>query len=177
MTEPTHNLFEWLEAEAGDAWDEADAAFAAVAAVSLPRSEAPTGLSARIMAAIPRTKQNRWARVAAGLLASWWVRGAVGAAMLVLGIALATITPGQVWMFGAFCLAALAAAGQAVTTAVSAALSSGLAAWSVAASLGQATAAIVATRTTSLLMVANLALAAGALAGLTHLLAPGEERS
>jgi hypothetical protein len=177
MTERPHDLSEWLEVEANDAWDDADASFAAVAAVWLPRSEVPAGLSARIMAAIPRTAGNRWAQVLAGLLASWWVRGTVGAAMVVLGAALATITPGQLWTFGTFSVTTMAAVGHGVMTSVSAALSSGVAAWSVAASLGQAAAVITATKTTSLVMVANLALAAGAFAGLTRLLTPGGEDS
>jgi hypothetical protein len=177
MTERQHDLSEWLEAEARDAWDDADASFAAVAALSLPRSEVPTGLSARVMAAIPRTVGYRWARALAGLLASFWVKGTVGAAMVVLGAALATITPGQLWTFGTFFVASLAAAGHGVVVSVSAAFSSGVAAWSVAASLGQAAAVLTTTKTTSLVMVANLALAAGAFAGLTRLLTPGEEDS
>jgi hypothetical protein len=177
MTERQDALFAWLEAETGDAWDDADASFAAAAARWLPRSEAPAGLAARIMAAIPPARESRWSTLLFNLLASWWVRGTVATAVLVLGATLATVTPGQIWTVGTLLLTTLTAAGHGVTTSVSAAFSSGLAAWSLAASLGRAAAVIAATKTNALLLVANMALAAGAFAGLTRLLAPGEESS
>jgi hypothetical protein len=175
MTERQHDLSEWLEAEARDAWDDADARFAAVAAVWLTRADVPAGLSARVMAAIPGTVGSRWAGALAGLLASWWVRGTVGAAVLILGAGLATVTPGQIVTFGMFVATTLGSLSHGVLASVSAAVSGTIAAWSVAASLGQATAVITATRTTALFIVANLALATAAFAGLTRLLAPGEE--
>ena len=86
MTERHQDLRRWLEAEeAGGDWDAADASFASVAAAWLPMSEAPAGLTERIMAAMPRTAETRWARALAGLMASWWVRSTVGAALLILG--------------------------------------------------------------------------------------------
>lgn len=175
MTERQHDLSEWLEAEARDAWDDADARFAAVAAVWLTRAEGPAGLSERVMAAIPGAPGRRFARLLAGLLASWWVRGTVGAAVLILGAGLATVTPGQIVTFGVFVATTVAALSHGVLASVSAAVSGAIATWSLAASLGQATAVITATRTTALFIVANLALAASAFAGLTRLLAPGEE--
>jgi hypothetical protein len=175
MTSRPHDLSEWLaEEEAGGAWDDADAKFAAVAAVWLPMAEVPAGLSGRIMAAIPRAADSRWARVLGGLLASWWVRGTVGVAMLVLGAAAAVVTIGQIFTVGAV-VTVVIAAGHGALAAASAALHGGVAAWTVAVSLGQAAATVTATRTSSLIMLANLALAAGAFAGLTRLLPAREE--
>ncbi len=171
------NLAEWLDAEAGGSWDEADARFAAVAASWLPMSEVPAGLSERIMAAIPRTTGTRWARVTSDLLASWWVRATVGAAMLVLGVVLALVSAGQVFTFGAALVTTVARLGHVAATSLSAALGVWVAFWTVLVSLGRAAVVVTATRTASLVIVANLGLAALAFAGLTRLLAPMEEGS
>ncbi len=177
MTERQQDLSRWLEAEdaSGD-WDAADARFAAVAAVWLPILEAPAGLTERIMAAMPRTAEPRWARALAGLMVSWWVRGTVGAAMLILGAAVAVVPIGQFLTLGSV-LTVVAAGGHALLETVSTTWNGCVAAWPVAVSLGQTVATVTATRTAALVMLINLVLAAGAFAGLTHLLPVGEEES
>jgi hypothetical protein len=177
MTERQHDVWRWLEAEeaSGD-WDAADARFAAVATQALPMLAVPAGLTERIMAAVPRTAKTPWARVVAGLMASWWVRGTVGAAMLVLGLAASVLTLGQFLTVGSV-LSALTAGGNAVLETVSTAWNACVTAWPVAVSLGQTAAMVTATRTAVLVVIINLVLATGAFVGLTRLLAVGEEES
>jgi hypothetical protein len=171
------DLWRWLEAEdAGGDWESADATFAAVASRWLPLMDAPAGLTERIMAAMPRTADTPWARMLAGLLASWWVRGAVSVAMLVLGIAATAVALGQFITIGSV-LTAIAAGGHAVLDAVSTTWDGCLAAWPVVVSLGQTAAMLTATRTAAFVVLINLALAMGAFAGLTRLLAVTEEES
>lgn len=177
MTHRHQDLARWLEAEeAGGDWDAADASFASLAATWLPMSEAPAGLTERIVAALPRTAETRWARALAGLMASWWVRGTVGAALLILGAGAAVAILGQFVTLGS-ALTLLSAGGAAVLETISTAWDGCAAAWPIVASLGQAAAAVAATRTAALVMLINLALAAGAFAGLTHLLPVAEEES
>jgi hypothetical protein len=175
MTDRNDDLGRWLAAEeAGGEWDDADARFAAVASTWLPLAAAPSGLAARIMAAVPRPTVSPWARLLAALLASWWVRGTVGAALLVLGTAAAVVIIGQgitvvsaitaLSIFGRGALAAVTTAWHAFTTV-----------WPLASSLGDAAVTVAATPTVATVMLVNLALAAGALAGLTRMLAAGEE--
>jgi hypothetical protein len=177
MTERQQDLRRWLEAEDGSGgWDAADASFASVAAAWLPMSEAPAGLTERVMAAMPRTAETGWARALAGLMASWWVRGTVGAAVLILGAAVAVVPFGQFLTLGSV-LTVAAAGGAAMLETISTAWHGCVAAWPVAVSLGQAAATVVATRTAALVMLINLVLATGAFAGLTRLLPVGEEES
>ncbi len=175
MTERHQELSRWLEAEeAGADWDAADASFSTVASRWLPLEEAPAGLTGRIMAAMPRAAETPWSRALAGLLASWWARGAVGAAMLVLGVGVAAVILGQFITFSA-ALYALSAGGSAALAAVSTMWHTCAAAWPIAVSLGQAAGELAATRTAALVVFVNLALAAGAFAGLNRLLAVREE--
>ena len=175
MTDRHQDLRRWLEAEeAGGDWDAADANFSAVAALWLPLADAPAGLTDQIMAAMPRAAETLWSRALAGLMASWWVRGTVGAAMLIVGVTAATVILGQFITFGSV-LTAVATGGSAALGAVSTMWHGCVAAWPIAVSLGQTAAALTATRTAALVMVTNLALAAGAFAGLNHLLAIREE--
>lgn len=177
MTERQHDLWRWLEAEeAGGDWDAADARFAAVASGWLPMADVPPGLTGRIMAAVPRQADSLWTRALAGLMASWWVRGTVGAAMLVLGVAAAVVTLGQFVTIGSV-LSALTAGGSAVFETISTAWNACVTAWPVAVSLGQTAAMVTATRTAVLVVLVNLVLATGAFIGLTRLLAVGEEES
>jgi hypothetical protein len=125
---------------------------------------------------VPRSAESSWARALAGLMASWWARGTVGAAMLVLGVAATVLTLGQFITIGSV-LSALTAGGGAVLEAVSTAWNACVTAWPVAVSLGQTAAMVTATRTAVLVVLINLVLAAGAFAGLTHLLPVGEEES
>ncbi len=176
MTERHEDLRRWMAAEeSGGDWDAADATFAAVASAWLPMSDVPTGLSARILAATARPADSRWTRLVAAMLASWWVRGTVGVAMLVLGAAAALVTIGQFITVGA-AVTALAAVGHGALAAASFAWHGCATAWPVAVSIGQAAAAVTATRTVALVILINLALAAGAFAGLTHMLTAREER-
>lgn len=175
MTERQQDLWRWLEAEeAGGDADGADASFAVVASHWLPMSDAPAGLTDRIMAALPRSAEPPWARALAGLMASWWARGTVGAAMLILGFATSAVILGQFITVGSV-LTALAAGGRAALEAISTVWNGCAEAWPVVVSLGQAAAVVAGTRTAVFVMLINLVLAAGAFAGLNHLLAVREE--
>jgi hypothetical protein len=177
MTERQQDLWRWLEAEeaSGD-WDAADASFAVVATQSLPMLDVPRGLTERIMAAVPRTAETPWARMLAALMASWWVRGTVGAAMLVLGIATSVLALGRFVTLGSV-LSGLTAGGSAVLETISTAGNACVAAWPVAVSLSQTAAMVTVTRTAVFVVLINLVLATGAFVGLTRLLPAGEEES
>ncbi len=177
MTDRQQDLARWLEAEeAGDDWDAADAAFRAVASAWLPLSAVPAGLTARIMAVRPQAAESRWARAFAGVLASRWTRAAVGATLLILGAAVAVVGLGQWITLGAL-LEALSVGSHAVLDTMSMAWGACAAAWPVMVSLGRAAADVAASRTAALVILANLALATGAFAGLSRLHVFSEEES
>ncbi len=177
MTDRQQDLARWLEAEdAGGDWDAADVAFRAVASAWLPMAAVPAGLCERIVAARARTAESRWARVIAGVLASRWTRAGVSAAVLVLGAAVAVVGLGQWLTLGAL-LDALSVGGHAVLETMSMAWNACAAAWPVMVSLGQAAADVAASRTAALVILANLALATGAFAGLSRLHVFSEEES
>ena len=177
MTQRQQDLTRWLEAEdAGGDWDAADAAFAAVASEWLPMSYAPAGLTRRIMAALPRRVETRWARAVAGVMASRWVRATTGAAILVVGAAVAVVGLGQFVTVGSL-FTGLATGGHAVLDAVSMAWDACTAAWPVMTTLGQAAADVAATRIAALVILINLVLATGAFAGLSRLRVFSEEES
>jgi hypothetical protein len=138
--------------------------------------DSPQELTERIMAAVPRTAETPWARAVVGLIGSWWVRGAVGAAMLVLGIAASVLTLGQFITMGSV-LSALTAGGGAVLETISTAWNASVAAWPVAVSLSHTAAMVTVTRTAVFVVLINLVLATGAFVGLTRLLPAGEEES
>ncbi len=177
MTGRQQDLWRWLEAEneAGDR-DAADTLFAAVASARLPLLDVPAGLTERIMSAAARSASARPARWLAGLMASRWTRAAVGAALLILGAAVAIVGLGQFITVGAM-LTAVWTGGRAVLDTVSTAWTACTTAWPVMVSLGQTAAAVTATRTAVLLILANVVLATGAFAGLSRLLSSREEES
>ncbi len=175
MSDRRQDLSCWLDAEARGASDEADARLAALASAWLPRAQPPAGFAARVMAALPAAADSRLVRVPAGLLASWWGKGAVGTAVVVLGACLAALTPAQIWAAGGLGLTVLVAAARTAAAASSAVMGGAASAWAVLWSLGRAANATVATGTAPLIIVANLALASAAIAGLARLLALGKE--
>ena len=86
---PRHTVREWLDAERAGHPEEADRRFRAVAA-ALPRLQPSAGFADAVMAraglALPRP--DFWA--------SWWVRGAIATAMLMVGV-LAVSLPAAAW--------------------------------------------------------------------------------
>jgi len=83
-------VMEWLEAEGGGAPGDADERFRAVCR-GLDRLEAPAGFAGAVMARLAAVAVVRDA------YASWWVRAAVAASVLLVGGA-AALVPWPVWM-------------------------------------------------------------------------------
>ena len=96
--------------------------------------------------------------------------------MEALGVAATAVALGQFITIGSV-LTAIAAGGHAVLDAASTTWDGCVAAWPVVVSLGQTAAMLTATRTAAFVVLINLALAMGAFAGLTRLLAVTEEES
>jgi hypothetical protein len=167
-------LRRWLEAEDAGASDAADRLFGAVAAAHLSRIDVPAGFADRVLAALP---EETWtpARPAWDLAASWWARLTAIAAVGILGIGLALVTPGHVIALGleAFSLAARGLDG--VVASLAAAAGVWRASLDLLGALGQAAGHLAVTGIGPLLIAANLAVAVAAFAGLKHLLAPQEE--
>lgn len=164
-------LTRWLAAEQNEARDEADALFARLASNHWRPIEAPAGLEARIMAILPTR------RSAFDLAASWWVRLTVAAAVLVLGIAPAAVTPGLVFGLASSVVTGLARLTHAVVTAGSAALGVWGVSWTMLTTVGRAVEVVTTTGAAPMFIAANLLVASAAFVGLTRLLAPQEECS
>jgi hypothetical protein len=171
----TDELARWVAAEQADAWDEADARFAAMASVHLPRLLEPAGLAARVMAALPRTSNVLGFRVVLDAAGWWWVRATVAAAVTVLGAALAGVSLGQFLAFSTRSVEALARLAAGLFTSGSAVLGVVAAAWGVLIDLGRAAMVLVTSGPAPALIGANVLLACLAFAGLSRLLSPQEE--
>jgi hypothetical protein len=170
-------LARWIAAEQEAPWDEADALFAAVASRYLPVTDAPPGLSARIMAAIPRRAATPWTRASEELAASRWARATLIAALVVLGIALSAVSASQFFDVAAASVETLARIAHGLSTSLSAAVGVFVASWTLLNSLGRAATVVTTTGAAPVVIAANLLLACLAFAGLSRLLAPREECS
>ena len=171
----TDELARWLAAEQAESGDDADALFAAVASRHLPLLPEPAGLTARIMAALPRKATAGRLGEVLDVAGSWWVRATVAAAVGVLGVAFATISLGQLLDFSARSVEALARLTSGLATSLSAAVGVCGVAWAVLMNLGRAAIVVASSGSAPVLIGANVLLACLAFAGLSRLLSPREE--
>jgi hypothetical protein len=173
----TDELAQWMAAEQGESWDEADALFAGVASRYLSLTEAPAGLSMRVMAAMPHRAASLNARAMVDVAGSWWTRLTVAAALAVLGAALSAVSAGQLFDLAAVVVSATARLTHGVLTSLSAALGVWGVSWTLLTNLGRAAMLVTTSGPAPALIVASLFLAIASFAGLTRLLAPREECS
>jgi len=171
----TDALGRWLAAERAGSRDEADAWFAAVAARHLRRVAEPAELAARVMAALPRTPAARRFSMVMDAASSWWVRAAVAAAVVVLGVALATLSLSQVLGFATRSVEAAARLVLGISTSCSAALGVLGASFALLVDLGRAASLLATSGPAPALISANVLLACLAFAGLSRLLSSREE--
>jgi hypothetical protein len=168
------DLAKWLDAEASGADDVSDRLFSSVAAAHLQRLVPPLGLTGRVVAALP-----------AGLLAparpafdpesSWWAKVAAFAALVVLGVGLALVSPRHVLAATASAVPLGARLLDLASTSVAAAVGLWRVSLDVLSALGEAAGHVATTGMMPVLLVANLAVAVAAFAGLKRLLTPREE--
>jgi hypothetical protein len=168
-------LARWMAAEQGESWDDADALFATLASRYLPLGEAPAGLSGRIFAAIPRQVAVSRFPAFADFIRSWWARATVAASVLVLGLALGALRPGQLFAFAPHAIEVSARLVHGVSASLTAALGLWGVSWSLLGDLGHAAIVVTTSGQAPTLIGASLLLACAAFAGLTRLLSPREE--
>jgi hypothetical protein len=168
-------LGRWLAAERAGALDEADVLFAAVASRHLPLLQAPAGLSAAVLAAVPRRSEaGRFAAVFE-LVGSWWVRATVAAAVGVLGIALATLSLSQLLAFSSWSVEGLARLAHGASAALAAAIGVCGAALTLIVDLGRAAMLVAGSGAAPAVIAANVLVAGLAFLGLSRLLSAREE--
>lgn len=174
---PTDELERWLAAEQAEAIDEADALFAVVARRHLPLLQEPAGLAAAILSSLPRTRRSRWTLAILSVGVPRWARATVAAAVAVLGLALATLSLGQLIEFSAWSVEALARAASGAVAALAAAAGVGSAAIALLGDLGRAAMVVAGSGAAPTLIAANVVVASLAFLGLFRLLSPREEFS
>lgn len=168
-------LGRWLAAEQAGASDEADVLFAAVASRHLPLLQAPAGLAAAILAAVPRRSEaGRFAAVVE-LVGSWWVRATVAAAVGVLGIALATLSLSQLLAFSSWSVEGLARLAHGASAALAASIEVCSATVTLLVDLGRAAMVVAGFGAAPVVIAANVLVAGLAFLGLSRLLSPREE--
>jgi hypothetical protein len=170
-------LDRWLAAEQAGAVEEADALFAAVARRQLPLLEEPAGLSAAILASLPRKRTFRWFAPLLALGVPRWARATVAASVAVLGVALATLSLGQLIECWSWSVEALAHAATWALGVLAAAVGVCGAAIAVVGDLGRAAMVVAGSGAAPALIVANVLVASLAFLGLSRLLSPREEFS
>jgi hypothetical protein len=168
------NLARWLDAEAAGIPDEADHLFSGLVSVHLPRLQEPTGLADRVLAALPG-RLLAPARPVFDPVSSWLVRLTTLAAVVLLGIGLALVSPRSVIALTAEMASVAARVLHDTIAALSAALGVWKASLDVLVALGQAAGVVFTTGAMPILITVNLAVASAAFLGLKHLLAPREE--
>jgi hypothetical protein len=170
-------LDRWLAAEQDEGLEEADELFAAVARRHLPLLQEPAGLSAAILAALPRRRASGWLATLLDLGASRWARATVAAAVAVLGVALATLSLGQLIEFSSWSVEALAHATTGAVAALAAVAGVCSATIALLGDLGRAAMVVAGSGAAPALIVGNVLVASLAFLGLSRLLSPGEECS
>jgi hypothetical protein len=171
----TDELDRWLAAEQAGALDEADALFSAVARRHLPPLEEPAGLSAAIMAALPRRRAAGWLAPFLDLGASRWAHATVAAAVAVLGVAFATMSLDRLVGFSSWSVEALARVAAGTVAALAAVAGVCGATLGLILDLGRAAAVVAGSGAAPALIAANLLVASLAFLGLFRLLSPREE--
>jgi hypothetical protein len=167
-------LRKWLKAERGDAPDEADRLFFAVASAHLRRLDAPMALADRVLSALP-ARPFVLAGPVFDLAASWWARLTAVAAVVILGVGMALVSPRQLIELGTGGMSMAVRAIGGIGVALSAAHGIWKASIDLMATLGLAAGHVAATGMMPMVIVANLAVATAAFAGLKRLLTPPEE--
>jgi hypothetical protein len=172
---PMDELERWLAAEQAEDLEEADALFAAVARRQLPLLEEPAGLSAAILASLPRTRTSRWFAPLLGRGVPRWARATVAASVAVLGIALATLSLGRLIEFSSWSVEVLAHAATGAVAALAAVAGVCGATFALLGDLGRAAMVVAGSGAAPALIFASVLLASLAFLGLSRLLSPGEE--
>lgn len=170
-------LDRWLAAEQAGGLEEADALFAAVARRHLPLLQEPAGLSAAILASLPRGSPSGWLAALLNPGASRWARATVAASVAVLGVALATLSLGRLIAFWSWSVEVLARLTHGAWAAAAAAIEVGGATIALLGDLGRAAMVVAGSGAAPALIVANVLLASLAFLGLSRLLSPREEFS
>jgi len=167
-------LGRWVDAEEVEAFDEADRLFFALASTHLRRLDAPPGLADRVGTALP-AGAFRATRPLFDVAASLWVRVIAAAAVLVLGVGLALVSPGHILTFGTRALSLAVRAFSGIGAAFAAAAGVWEASLELIGTLGQAAGHLATSGVVPLLIALNLAVACASFAGLKRLLTPREE--
>jgi hypothetical protein len=173
----TDELDRWLAAEQAEALEEADALFAAVARRQLPLLEEPAGLSAAILASLPRAKRFGWFAALLALDASRWARATVAASVAVLGAALAMLSLGRLIECWSWSVEALARAATGTVAALAAVARVCGATIALLGDLGRAAMVVAGSGAAPALILASVVVASLAFLGLSRLLSPREEFS
>ena len=178
MSDPrTDDLNRWLAAEETGNLDQADALFARVVASHLPILQEPAGLTAGILAALPRPSVSNRLAAAWNLVGARWVRAAVAAAVAVLGVALATLSVSRLVAFASWSVEVLAKITGIAMVSLAAVAETCGAAVAVLVDLGRAAAVVAGSGSVPALIAANAVVACVAFLGLSRLMSPREEFS
>jgi hypothetical protein len=167
-------LAKWLDAEKAGAPEEADRLFTTLAAVHLSRLYPSAGLADRVLAALPAgSLASR--RPVFDPASSWWVRLTALAAVGLLGLGLALVSPGHVFAVAVGTVSVTARLLDGIVASLGVAVGLWTASLDLLAVLGEAAGHVATTGVMPLLIVANLAVASAAFVGLRRLLPPREE--
>jgi hypothetical protein len=161
--DPRRAVREWLEAEDAGQPDAADRAFARAATV-LPRLQPSARFADAVLARLgaPPAVPDLWA--------SWWLRGLIGAALVSVGILVASLS-GEAWVSAAIGSVHTVAWGLGrAGTAASAWIGSALTAWAGVAHASVVLGRLLAGPGAILMLTLNLTVAAAALVALRRLI-------
>jgi hypothetical protein len=176
MSDPyMDELGRWLAAERAGALDEADELFGAVASRHLPLLPEPAGLTAAILAAVPRTRKSSRFALVFGLAGTRWARATVAAAVGVLGVSFATVSLDQLLALSSWSVEGLARLVHGASAAFAAAFGVCSAAATVLVDLGRAAMLVAGSGAAPAMIVANVLVAGLAFVGLSRLLSRREE--
>ncbi len=176
MSDPyMDELGRWLAAERAGALDEADELFGAVASRYLPLLPEPAGLTAAILAAVPRRRKSSRCAAVFGLAGSRWVRATVAAAVGVLGLSFATVSLDQLLRFSSWSVEGLARLAHGASAALAAAVGVCGVAGAVLVDLGRAAMLVAGSGAAPAMIAANVLVAGLAFVALSRLLSRQEE--
>ncbi len=164
-TQPARSIDDWLAAEADGRPDDADRLLRDVMR-AVPRLLPGAGFADRVVAAAglasPVPSSGLWSR--------WWVRAALGTAMVLVALAVGSLSGASVVSVGV-ALADGASHGIVWTWGwVGSWAAAGWSVWTVLAQVGAGAAAVITTPSVAAFLAMNLVVAAAALAALRRLL-------
>jgi hypothetical protein len=160
---PHRTVREWLDAERAGRTEDADRRFRAVAAV-LPPFQPSAGFADAVMAraGFSRPRPDVWA--------NWWIRGAIAAALLLVG-ALAVSLPATAWFDALLASVQQVARGLGLVSAgASAWIGSALVVWASLAHAASAVGRLMTGPGPLVLVTCNFALAVAAFWALRRLM-------